>query len=368
MIDNTDLLRTLFAQNRIRMQAAPFLYEAPEPLPGNFDFDRVDGMLLGLAIGDALGNTSESQLPSERKAAHGEIRSYLPNRSAGNQPKGLPSDDTQMAFWTLEQMLKDGGLVPDNLAKKFCDQPIFGIGSAVRAFISAYKDRRIPWEEAGQDSAGNGALMRIAPVIVPHLRRPQGLWADAALAGMLTHNDFASNTACVAFIYLLWEILHLKTPPSPEWWLETFCHIASQLEGETRYQPRIPGWSYQGPIWKFTRAQVEEAASQGMSTLDACNYWRSGAYLMETIPSVLYILARCGNDPEEAILRAVNDTWDNDTVAAIVGAAVGALHGKQSLPGRWVNNLLGRTGTGDDGKIFSLIQYFHAIDLTNWYG
>ena len=46
--------------------------------------------------------------------------------------------------------------------------------------------------------------------------------------------------------------------------------------------------------------------------------------VMETIPSVLYILARHGNDPEEAIVRAVNDTRDNDTVAAIVGAAVGA--------------------------------------------
>jgi len=39
----------------------------------------------------------------------------------------------------------------------------------------------------------------------------------------------------------------------------------------------------------------------------------------------------------------VNDTRDNDTVAAIVGAAVGALHGKSALPARWIRNLLGRT-------------------------
>jgi ADP-ribosylglycohydrolase len=46
------------------------------------------------------------------------------------------------------------------------------------------------------------------------------------------------------------------------------------------------------------------------------------------VPSVLHILAMHGDDAEEAIVRAVNDTRDNDTTAAIVGAAVGALHGR----------------------------------------
>ena len=64
---------------------------------------------------------------------------------------------------------------------------------------------------------------------------------------------------------------------------------------------------------------------------------------------------RHGDDPEEAIVRAVNDTKDNDTVAAIVGAAVGALHGRSRLPGRWVENLLGRTRAHDDGQVFRLI-------------
>jgi ADP-ribosyl-[dinitrogen reductase] hydrolase len=73
------------------------------------------------------------------------------------------------------------------------------------------------------------------------------------------------------------------------------------------------------------------------------NAWYSGAYLLETVPTVIYILMRHGHDPEEAIVRAVNDTKDNDTVAAIVGAAVGALHGRSGLPARWIDNLLGRT-------------------------
>jgi ADP-ribosylglycohydrolase len=65
---------------------------------------------------------------------------------------------------------------------------------------------------------------------------------------------------------------------------------------------------------------------------------------------------RHGHDPEEAIVRAVNDTKDNDTVAAIVGAALGALHGRQGLPPRWIDNLLGRTTDNDDGRVFELLE------------
>lgn len=75
------------------------------------------------------------------------------------------------------------------------------------------------------------------------------------------------------------------------------------------------------------------------------------------MPSVLYILMRHADDPEEAIVRAVNDTKDNDTIAAIVGAAVGALHGRKGIPERWIQNLSGRTSDReDDGHVFDLID------------
>ena len=81
------------------------------------------------------------------------------------------------------------------------------------------------------------------------------------------------------------------------------------------------------------------------------------------IPTVLYILMCHGHDPEEAIVRAVNDTRDNDTVAAIVGAAVGALHGEDALPYNWRQGLLGRTRENDDGRVFALLD--HAETLFN---
>jgi ADP-ribosylglycohydrolase len=67
-------------------------------------------------------------------------------------------------------------------------------------------------------------------------------------------------------------------------------------------------------------------------------------------------LTRHGHDPEEAIVRAVNDTKDNDTIAAIIGAAVSALHGKKAIPKKWIENLSGRTTDSDDGRIFELVE------------
>jgi ADP-ribosyl-[dinitrogen reductase] hydrolase len=75
---------------------------------------------------------------------------------------------------------------------------------------------------------------------------------------------------------------------------------------------------------------------------------------------VLFIFARHAHDPEEAIVRAVNDTWDNDTIAAIVGAAAGALHGRHALPAHWIEGLLGRTRADDDGHVFELIDTARA--------
>ncbi len=63
------------------------------------------------------------------------------------------------------------------------------------------------------------------------------------------------------------------------------------------------------------------------------------------VDQVLESAATRDLDTLEAIIRAVNDTWDNDTTAAIVGAAVGALHGRSALPQRWIDGLLGRTTT-----------------------
>lgn len=358
-IDNRPLLEAMFQDGVIRMERGSILDLQPAlPISGDVR-DRIEGMLLGVAIGDALGATSESMLPAVRRKHFGEIREYLPNRYAAMKCVGLPTDDSQLTFWTVEQVLADGGLVPEHLANRFAQDRIFGIGRTVTEFLRRYKEAGFPWREAGVNSAGNGALMRISPIILPHLRSPSpALWADAAIAGMITHNDAASNATCVAFVRILWDAFCITETPPRGWWLDAYGQSAMQLEGDTRYRSRdsaIP-FDYEGPLWRFTKHVVEEALSSDVSVHDACNRWYSGAYLLETVPSVLYILEKHAADPEEAIIRAVNDTRDNDTIASIVGAALGALHGNAAWPRRWVDGLLGRTGEKDDGRVFQLIE------------
>ena len=106
---------------------------------------------------------------------------------------------------------------------------------------------------------------------------------------------------------------------------------------------------------QFTHEAVTDALRRNITILEACGEWGSGANLFETVPTVLYILAKYAQNAEEAIIRAVNDTRDNDSIAAIVGAAVGALHGLDAIPNRWINGLTGRTRSKDDGEVFKLI-------------
>lgn len=314
-------------------------------------------MLLGLAIGDSLGNSSEGMPPAKRRQLYGEIRDYRPNPYLGNRRVGTPSDDTQMAFWTVEQLLEDGKLVPASLAARFASNRIFGMGRTVRQFLRNYKQERLAWDAAGVESAGNGSLMRIAPVVLPHLHDPDpGLWEDAATAGRITHNDPSAIGSCVAMAGILWELLRMESVPAPEWWLDRFIHYLRPIEGNVQLKSRVPGSDYAGPIWKLIDAEVRTALLADLPTFDACERWYSGAFLLETVPSVLYILARHANDPEEAMVRAANETWDNDTCAAVVGAAVGAFHGASALPERWRVGLLGRTRADDDGHVQRLTE------------
>lgn len=357
MIDNTGLVQELWRAGKLRIAAPPTLVA---PSGGRPPMDRVRGALVGLAMGDSLGNTSESMSPSTRTASHGEIRDYLPNRFAAGRRVGLPSDDTQLAGWLLDSMLDREGFDPKDVAERFAARRIFGIGGTMRAFLAAYKSGRDLWD-CGQPSAGNGALMRVASVPLYHANAANAApWADAVLSSALTHNDPTSTASCVAFAAMIGELLRMTSPPEPEWWVRRFVEVARPIEGKTRLKSRVPGSAFEGSLCDFVESEMLPAHRRGVPLRDALDGWYSGAYLLETVPSVLYVLMTHGHDPEEAIVRAVNDTWDNDTAGAIVGAAAGALHGEAALPKRWRDGLLGRTTADDDGHLFQTLDRLDA--------
>ncbi len=341
------------------LPARSALLQGPvEPVTGFAPPDRVRGMLLALAIGDALGNTSEGLTAADRESRHGEISDYLPNIHAEGHRVGLPSDDSQLAFWTLESLLERGSLDPEDLSARFASRTIFGLGQAVTKFLGNRSEGVTPWYRCGAESAGNGALMRIAPVVLLH---PAGtsaaLWLDTALASIVTHRDASSVASCVAFVDLLAHLLRMQAPPPPGWIIKTFSATVRRVCADQLYRPRGGRFAdWEGHYADYLEHVLGEAARHGWSTREACDNWHSGAYLLETVPSVLWILEMHAHDPAAALIRAVNDTKDNDTAAAIVGAAVGALHGATALPARWQMGLLGRTTADDSGHVFRLIE------------
>lgn len=319
--------------------------------------DRVRGMLLGVAIGDALGNRTERMNPDERAAEYGYISGYLPSRYAGGRPAGTPSDDTQLTFRAVEQLLADGALDADELAFRIANDRIFGIGRATRDFCNALRTGA-PWWEATQVSAGNGALMRIAPTVLPHLvSGGTQIWYDTALSAAVTHNDPLAIASSVAWVALLWRLLDGDVPESPAEWLETYVEVLRVLDQGQTYETRVHQGAlahWRGSLSDFLDTHVRDAITHRHTVRDTGRAWYSGAYLLETVPAVMHIVAQHGRDPQEAMLVAVNDTRDNDTIAAIVGAAMGAAYGTAWIPTDWRDGLLGRVNGDDDGRVFEL--------------
>lgn len=194
--------------------------------------------------------------------------------------------------------------------------------------------------------------MRMPGAFLPHAwTLDAGVLDTVALTSALTHDDATSTAACVAFAELLRGVLSRNAHVDDGFFWESYVALARPLEGEVRLASRVPGDDFVGPCWRLVAERVPEALQAGDSALDAGNRWYSGAFLLETVPSVLFLLERYRDDPEECLLRAVNDHWDNDTIAAIVGAFLGALHGAEAFLGRWHAGLLGRTTTNDDGRV-----------------
>ena len=355
---NLEIMKRLFKDGIIKSNEPSFIYET-KPKAKLVGFSRIEGMLLGIAIGDSLGNTTESMTPGQRKQEYDRITNYLPNKNAHNKRIGLPSDDTQLAFDTLSVILDKGKLDMEELAKVFSSHRIFGIGKTVKEFLRNYKDYREPWYLSGVvDGAGNGALMRIEPVLISSLaNQAEDLWADAILSTMSTHNSHLAIGSSTAFVNMLRKFVSLKGVPNSETVIEEFTDILGAFTGDTECNIRNAKieseFSNSAPT--FIRQAIHFGNENDMTIEQFGEYFGSGAYVLETDIMLLYILSKYITDPKEAIIQAVNYSKDNDTTASIVGAAMGALYGKEAFEKAWITNLSGRTRENDDGRIFEMI-------------
>src|SRR3954468_19990010 len=161
--------------------------------------DRANGALLGLAVGDALGTTFEFERieqPASPRLATGPATDVV-GGGPFDLPAGAVTDDTQMAVCLARSVAERGALDIDDVAARYVGwgREAFDIGNQTHDALgriargeSAARAGLATWRDSGQRAAGNGSLMRAAPLGVAYAGRPDAI--EAAIAeSAITHAD-----------------------------------------------------------------------------------------------------------------------------------------------------------------------------------
>lgn len=300
--------------------------------------DRTAGAILGAATGDALGAGYEFGLPLD---ADEDVM------MRGGGPFGWAAgewtDDTSMMFPILEAVAAGRNLtdesVQDAVVAGWIDwaKTAPDVGNQLRAVLSQAEPRassvrsmaRLYHERVGH-SAGNGSLMRTAPVALAYLDDPEKLAEAARAISDLTHFESDAGDACV-----LWSLAVRHAVRHGE--LDLRLGLAA-LPAERRriWSDRIDEAEANPPSYFSRNGWVVQALQGAWSAI-----WRTGA--SESAVSLDATQLRRGLED------AVRGGRDTDTVAAIAGALLGARHGSSALPAEWRLKLHGWPGaTGRD--------------------
>ncbi len=264
---------------------------------------RARGAFLGVAVGDALGATTEFMTPAEIRAKFGVHRKIVGGGWLHLKP-GRVTDDTEMSLCLARAILQEEvwnlTAVANNFLAWMRSKPV-DIGSTVRRGIRDYLLKGQLESPPNDWDAGNGAVMRLVPVPLYTLGDDR-LFAELAIAqAHLTHNHPFSDAACLTVGRMVQAALVGGN---------RFALHAQTRELVTRY-----------PTFKFNDYQG-----------------RASGYVVETLQTVFHFLFATGSF-EECLVGVVNQGGDADTTGAIAGMVAGALYGEAAVPSAWVKRL-----------------------------
>lgn len=263
---------------------------------------RARASLLGLAIGDALGATVEFMTASEIRAQHGVHRKLTGGGWLRLRP-GEVTDDTQMSL-CIARSIVGGGFSTRDIAQRFVvwyrSRPP-DIGNTCRRGIARYIANGTVHGPPNEGDAGNGAVMRMAPIALAALADVPLLEVQAIEQAHITHHHPLSDAACI----LVGRLIQLAL----------IGHGMHRL----RRQAEVTIAAF--PKFRF-------APYHGLST----------AYVVDTMQTVLHFLFATSSF-EECLIATVNQGGDADTTGAIVGAIAGAYYGIEAIPREWVRKL-----------------------------
>ncbi|PRQ05099.1 ADP-ribosylglycohydrolase family protein [Enhygromyxa salina] len=293
---------------------------------------RIEGGLLGLLIGDALGVPYEFHGPADIPA-HEQIEMRPPTefrRAHASVAPGTWSDDGAQALCLLASLLERGQLELRDFGQRMVrwfdsgylavDAAVFDVGIQTRTALARLAAGQDPEQSgpSGEYDNGNGSLMRVLPLALWHRGDDRALVRDAMRSSLPTHGHLRSQLCCA--IYCLWARRMLEGVEQHAAW-----NAAVDLLGELALAHADPD-----------QLQAELAAID----LRRAPAGSGSGYVVDCLHSARLALE---HDSFEAVVKAAvaigNDT---DTTAAVAGGLAGIRSGTAGIPARWRRELRGR--------------------------
>jgi len=265
--------------------------------------DRARAALFGVAVGDALGATTEFMTPAQIRDRYGVLREIVGGGWLKLSP-GEVTDDTEMTLCVARGIVRSGrwdlGPIADGFARWLSGSPA-DVGATCRRGIEEYREKgrlEAPLDERG---AGNGAVMRVAPVALYTLGSEELLSRLAVEQARITHHNPLSDAACVLVGKMIQRGI-LGAPPRD-------LRAAAEELGARHPEFRLEG--YDG---------------------------NSSAFVVDTLRTVFDAFFSTEGF-EECVVKTVNRGGDADTTGSIAGAIAGARYGIDAIPKRWLQAL-----------------------------
>jgi ADP-ribosyl-[dinitrogen reductase] hydrolase len=293
--------------------------------------DRFLGCLLGLAVGDAVGTTVEFK-------PRGSFPPVVEMTGGGPfaLPKGAWTDDTSLALCLATSLLACGGFDARDQMDRYVrwhregylssTGRCFDIGGTTSAALARYARSGDPFSGATDPhSAGNGSIMRLAPVPMFFATDPAAAIAQAAASSRTTHAAAECEDACRLFAAILLAAL-------------AGADKETVLFGPHAARELLPPLSP-----KIAALAAGDWRDKEIGAI------RGSGYVVESLEAALWCFWRT-DSYRAAILAAANLGDDADTTAAVCGQLAGAFYGVRGIPGHWLQALV----MGEEIRVLAL--------------
>ena len=292
--------------------------------------NKFRGCLLGLAVGDAVGTTVEFK----PRGSFDPVTDMVGGGPFGLKP-GQWTDDTSMALCLAESLAERQGFDAADQMVRYVrwyrkghlssTGGCFDIGNATSSALHRFEQTDDPFSGSTDPySAGNGSIMRLAPVPMFFCRDVEQAVLYASDSSRTTHGADECLDACALYAYMLVKALDGKSK-------DEILFGEDNVELMDGLSPKIQS---------IAAGEYRDKSEDEI---------RGSGYVVESLEAALWCFLQTETF-RDAILKAVNLGDDADTTSAVCGQIAGAYYGESGIPSGWLDLLCMRdeiTGLAD---------------------